>query len=317
MILAGDIGGTNVRLALFDRSLRERLTVVFPTREQDSLGSAVATFLAGAGAEVESACFAVAGPVVNGAVRGPNLPWPVYGHELAEAFGIPAVTVVNDLEANARGVESLGRESLLTINRGTAQAHGTRAVVSAGTGLGEAALVWNGRCWHALASEGGHADFAPRTDIEASLQRWLAAEFGHVSYERILSGGGLVNVYRFLGGDFGRDAAAITAEAGVDERSLAAHALELFASVYGAHAGNVALSYTATGGVYLGGGIAPRIARTLANGAFMRAFADKGRLSGLVEAMPVHVILDDRTALNGAARIASDHAPATALRRAA
>src|SRR5262249_3806401 len=121
MILAGDIGGTNVRLALFDRSLRERLTVVFPTREQDSLGSAVATFLAGAGAEAESACFAVAGPVVNGAVRGPNLPWPVYGHELAEAFGIPAVTVVNDLEANARGVESLGRDSLFALSRGTAR----------------------------------------------------------------------------------------------------------------------------------------------------------------------------------------------------
>jgi glucokinase len=169
----------------------------------------------------------------------------------------------------------------------------------------------------ALASEGGHADFAPRTPIEAALHRWLAAEFGHVSYERILSGAGLVNVYRFLGGDFGRDAAAITAEAAFDERSLAGHALELFASVYGAHAGNVALAYTATGGVYLGGGIAPRIARTLAGGAFMRAFADKGRMSGLVERMPVHVILDDRTALNGAARIASDTAPTSALRRAA
>ena len=317
MILAGDIGGTNVRLALFDRGLRERLTCVYPTREQESLGAALAEFLGCAGAEIDSACFAVAGPVVNGAVRGPNLPWPIYAHELAEAFAIPAVTVVNDLEANARGIESLGRESLLTLNRGIAQPQGNRAVVSAGTGLGEAALVWNGSRYHALASEGGHADFAPRTDIEAALQRWLAAEFGHVSYERILSGSGLVNVYRFLGGDFSRDAAAITAEAQLDERSLAAHALELFASVYGAHAGNVALAYTATGGVYLGGGIAPRIARTLANGAFMAAFRHKGRLSGLVERIPVHVILDDRTALHGAARIASDHAPATALRRAA
>jgi glucokinase len=316
MILAGDIGGTKTRLALFDRGLRPRIRQTYRTRDHARLYDLAADFLDTTGCDVSAACFAVAGAVSGGAFAGPNLPWTVRAHELAEALELPSVVVVNDVEANARGIESLGPNDFAVLNEGDPFARGNRAVVSAGTGLGEAGLWWNGARYTAIASEGGHVDFAPRSDIEVALYRHLAADFGHVSYERVLSGPGLENIYRFLGGD-ARYAAAISEEAEHDSLSLGAHALELFASIYGARAGNVALAFMATGGVYLGGGIAPKIAGTLANGAFMRAFLDKGRLSGLLRDVPVSIILDDRTALYGAARIAAEHAPPAHLRAAA
>jgi glucokinase len=317
MILAGDIGGTKTRLALFDRGLRPRIRQTFRTHDHASLYHLVADFLDSTACDVSVACFAVAGTVTNGTFVGPNIPWSVHAHELAESLELPSVVVVNDVEANARGIESLGPNDFAVLNEGDPFARGNRAVVSAGTGLGEAGLYWNGARYHAVASEGGHADFAPRTDIEVALYRFLAAEFGHVSYERVLSGPGLENIYRFLGGDPSRDAAAISEEAGYDSLSIGAHALELFASIYGARAGNVALAFMATGGVFLGGGIAPKVTGTLANGAFMRAFLDKGRLSGLLREVPVSIILDDRTALYGAARIAAENAPPMPMRLAA
>jgi glucokinase len=316
MILAGDIGGTKTRLALFDRGLRPRIRHTYRTRDYADLYDLVAEFLDSTAGDVSGACFAIAGAVKGDAFAGPNLPWTVRAHELAEALELPSVVLVNDVEANARGIESLTPNEFAVLNEGDPFARGNRAVISAGTGLGEAGLYWNGARYTAIASEGGHADFAPRTDIELALYRYLAAELGHVSYERVLSGPGLENIYRFLGGDM-RDAAAISEEAQHDSLSLGAHALELFASIYGARAGNVALAFMATAGVFLGGGIAPKIAGTLANGAFMRAFADKGRLSGLLREIPVSIILDDRTALYGAARIAAENAPPAALRAAA
>jgi glucokinase len=196
---------------------------------------------------------------------------------------------------------------------------GTRAVVSAGTGLGEAALLWDGGRYRAVASEGGHTDFAPRTELEVELYSFLAAEYGHVSYERVCSGGGLVNLYRFLrGSDLpATTPAEIVAEAAADRRSVASRALGLFASIYGARAGNVALAYTATGGVYLGGGIAPRIVNRLTDGAFMRAFTAKGRLAPLLGQIPVRIVLDDRAALLGAAEIAAEVASTCTVLRAA
>jgi glucokinase len=322
MLLAGDIGGTNARLALFDASRRELVqSEVFRTEAWTSLEDIVGEFLSRHPALVTSACVAVAGPVHAGRVDRVNLPWGVDEASLARALDLPSVSVVNDLEANARGIACLGPAELGVVNPGDPTAGGNRAVVSAGTGLGEAALVWDGSRYHAVAGEGGHADFAPRSDLEIALFRYLAADYGHVSYERVCSGGGLVNIYRFLRDAQRRETtqrwfeertpppspAAITAEAAADPRSLAAQALQLFASIYGARAANVALAFMATGGVYLGGGIAPRIVKALGDGAFMDAFTSKGRLSSLLRAIPVRVVLNDRAALLGAAEIAAEH----------
>jgi glucokinase len=307
MILAGDVGGTKTRLALFDGGRDPLRTETYGTAEHASLVEIVGRFLNGSSADVASACFGVAAPVANGAVSTVNLPWPIYAHELVEVLELPSVAVVNDLEANARGVEVLGAEDLAVLNPGDRDTNGTRAVVSAGTGLGEAALVREGTRYRAVATEGGHTDFAPRSDVEIELYRFLAREYGHVSYERVCSGMGLTNIYRFLGGD-AADPAAVSAEAAADPTSRGRQALDLFASIYGARAGNVALAYMATGGVYLGGGIAPKIVEHLREGGFMRAFADKGRFAPLLSRIPVHVVRNDHAALLGAARIAAERA---------
>jgi glucokinase len=267
---------------------------------------------------VTAAAFGVAGVVGRGRVLGANLPWPIDLRELQLGFPFP-VRVVNDLEANARGIEALGPRDFALVNRGAASASGTRAVVSAGTGLGEAGLWWDGARHRVVASEGGHADFAPQSELEVGLYRHLHELYGHVSYERVVSGAGLAEIYRFLRGPAhgpAPDPALVTAEAAVNPRSIGARALDVFASIYGARAGNVALAFNATGGVYLGGGIAPRMVSRLQGGAFMRAFCDKGRLSPLLRRIPVRVVLNDRTALLGAARIASEEL-STELRLAA
>jgi glucokinase len=311
VILAGDIGGTNARLALFTADLREVDGEVFPTGAHGSLGEIVERFLHARPARIESACFGIAATVANGAAAGVNLPWHVEARELAAAAKLPSVALVNDLEANAAGTLWLGPRDLLPLADGRPAA-GNRAIVSAGTGLGEAALWWDGERHHVLASEGGHADFAPRTELEIELLRDLAAKYGHVSYERVCSGRGLVDIHdflcRFRGVPYGPTTpAGISARADADPASPAAEALDLFASVYGARAGNVALAFMAVGGVYLGGGIAPKLRRKLADGAFMRAFVGKGRFTPLLERIPVHVIVNDRTALLGAAHIAAEH----------
>ena len=307
IILAGDVGGTKTRLALFNGRPEPLRVETYRTAEHDSLVEIVDRFLNGSGRDIASAAFGVAAPVANGAVSTVNLPWPIHAHELVEVLELPSVAVVNDLEANARGVELLGADDLAVLNPGEPDPEGSCAVVSAGTGLGEAALVWDGARYRALAGEGGHTDFAPRSEIEIALYRFLAREYGHVSYERVCSGLGLTNIYRFLGGD-AVEPAAVSSEAAADPTSRGAQALDLFVSIYGARAGNVALSFMATGGVFLGGGIAPKIVDHLRDGRFMRAFADKGRFAPLLSRIPVHVILNDRAALLGAARIATERA---------
>ena len=322
MILAGDIGGTNARLAYF-QSQNGHLTVaaegVFPSREHRGLDEIVAQFVKSQGTAPDIACFGVAGPVRNGKVETSNLPWTVEASRLASELELPSVYLINDLEANAWGIASLQEKDLVSLNRVKGTPVGNQAVISAGTGLGEAGLYWDGHSYDVFASEGGHCDFAPRNELEVDLFRYLAARFGHVSYERIVSGPGLVNVYRFFR-DTNRgeepawlteelahgDAAATISRAAISGKSpLAEHALDLWISIYGAEAGNLALKLMATGGIYLGGGIAPKLVSKLAGPLFMQAFLNKGRMQALLESIPVRVIVNDKIALFGAARYAA------------
>jgi len=324
MILAGDIGGTNARLAYFrtdDGKLSVAAEGVFPSREHRGLDEIVAKFVKGQGIRPEVACFGVAGPVRNGRVETSNLPWTVEASRLASELRLPTAMLINDLEANAWGIAHLEEHDLVSLNRVKGTSAGNQAVISAGTGLGEAGIFRGGDRYDIFASEGGHCDFAPRTEPEIDLLRYLTARFGHVSYERIVSGPGLVNVYRFLRdthrGDepqwltdelaHGDQAATISRTAVAGKSSLAEHALELWISIYGAEAGNLALKIMATGGIYLGGGIAPKIVSKLSGPLFMQAFVGKGRMQALLESIPVKVIINDKIALFGAARYAKAH----------
>ena len=324
MILAGDIGGTNARLAYFqvqDGHLRVAAEGIFPSRGHSGLDEIVAQFVNSQSERPNVACFGVAGPVRNGKVETSNLPWTVEAARLASELQLPSAILINDLEANAWGIASLGENDLIALNRVKGTPSGNQAVISAGTGLGEAGLYWDGKSYDIFACEGGHTDFAPRTELEIDLLRFLTARFGHVSYERIVSGPGLVNVYRFfrdthrgdepawLTEEFAHgDAAAAISRAAVSGKSpLAEHALDLWISIYGAEAGNLALKLMATGGVYLGGGIAPKLATKLAGPLFMQAFVGKGRMQPLLESIPVRIITNDKIALFGAARYAVAH----------
>jgi glucokinase len=313
MILAGDIGGTSTRLGLFngDPRVPEALEI-YSSREHDGLEEMIRKFLRTHPAQVEGAAFGIAGPVRNGrCVDTTNLAWPVDAGSVAEVTRVGSPILLNDLEANAWGLAALGPDDLAVINEGDPGAAGNLAVVSAGTGLGQAGLYWDGGRHRPFATEGGHTDFAPRNELECGLARYLQAEYGHVSYERVCSGMGLVNVYRYLRGSDGArgpelDAPAITRAALDGTDSTCSWALDLMISIYGAQAGNAALSLMATGGVYLGGGMPPRILSRLQKGGFMRAFVDKGRFQSMLERIPVYVILNDKAALLGAARAAAE-----------
>ena len=262
-------------------------------------------YLAAQSTEVLAASFGVAGPVQNGRSEPVNLEWGVDAAEVAEALDLPEVGLINDLEANAYGIAALDPRDIAVLNEGDPDVTGNIAVISAGTGLGEAGLIWDGKTHRPFATEGGHADFAPQPGLQVSLHSYIAATYGHASYERVCSGTGLANIYWFLGG--GRADPALISHAalsGADEVAVAA--LDLMVSIYGAEAGNFALKLMARGGVSLGGGIAPQILPKLHDGTFMRAFTDKGRSSSLLERIPVRVILNDRTALLGAARHAAE-----------
>lgn len=321
MILAGDIGGTHARLAFYDvrdGQLSQVSYSMFPSREFSGLDEIVTKFLASSSLRADQACFGVAGPVRNGRIEASNLPWIIDAKNLLAETKLRHINLINDLEANAWGIPLLAPADLVLLNPRYSDAVGNQAVISAGTGLGEAGMYWDGKQHHIFACEGGHADFAPRNELELDLFRYLYALFGHVSYERIVSGPGLVNVYHFLR-DTGRgeepkwlaeeilhsDPAAAISKAALDGKSpLCEHALDLFIAVYGAEAGNLALKLLALGGIYLGGGIAPKIISRLAGPQFMEAFLAKGRMKKLLEGIPVRVITNDKIALIGAARCA-------------
>ncbi len=328
MILAGDIGGTKTRLAFFETdgpNLRPSAEATYPSQDYAGLGDILSDFLKAQRQRPARICLGIAGPVRGRQVRTPNLPWIVDADQLEAQLRSGPVVLLNDLEANAHGLGALGPDDLAVLNAGARGATGNAALISAGTGLGEAGLYWDGARHRPFASEGGHADFAPRTALERELDAHLAGRFGHVSYERVLSGPGLVNVYGFLrqrGGHADElpalkerlkltdEAAAISTAALNGQSELCTQALELFVTIYGAEAGNLALKILATGGVYLGGGIAPKILPKLREPAFLEAFTAKGRMRDLMRDMPVRVVLNDRAALLGAARHGAElHAP--------
>ena len=322
MILAGDIGGTHARLAYFQpqnghlHMVSER---VYPSREHRELGEIVSQFLDDSGARPDAACFGIAGPVRNGRVETSNLPWVVEQSRLAKQIHLPATLLINDLEASAWGIGALAAGDFVPLNRVSGPVAGNQAVIAPGTGLGEAGLFWNGSRHHVFACEGGHTDFGPQGELQIELVRFLKVRFGHVSYERILSGPGLVNVYEFLrdsgcgkeSAEFSDalkqgDPAAVISRAALDgTQSLAEKALDVWIAVYGAEAANLALKVMATGGLFLAGGISPKILAKLTGPVFMQSFLDKGRMRPLVESIPVQIVTNDKAGLLGAARCAA------------
>ncbi|HYL35989.1 MAG TPA: glucokinase [Bryobacteraceae bacterium] len=323
MVLAGDIGGTNTRLAFFEGTPDHLTPValeVFPNRGHKGLEEIAAQFVAKHNVKAGAACFGIAGAVRDGYVETTNLPWTVSAKKVAGELGVEDVYLINDLEANAHGIALLSESDFVALNTGVPDPHGNRALISAGTGLGEAGLLAQADGgYRPFPSEGGHADFAPRNNLEIELLRYLMGKFEHVSYERVLSGPGLHNVYEFLR-DTGRaeepvwlrdqmaqgdPSAAIAKSALAGTSAIAVQALDIFVSIYGAEAGNLALKVVATGGAFLGGGIAPKILPKLQEPAFLKAFQDKGRVSDLLKDIPVRVITNDKTALFGAGRVAA------------
>ena len=333
MILAGDVGGTKTLLGLFTRA-RGKLRAVhersFQSQESPSLEGMVRAFLAGQGARVHACAVGVAGPVVGGKSDRVNLAWRVEERKLARVLGLGHARVINDLEANAWGIAELSPRRMMSLTPGLRPSPGNAALISAGTGLGMAILAWDGERHRPSASEGGHQGFAPRDAQQVELLEFLRERHGRVSVERVVSGPGISAIYEFLlasgngpesdlmkrrRGE-GDPNPAITEAAMAGEDALAARALDLFVSLYGAAAGDLALVARATAGVYLGGGIAPRILPRLRDGAFLRAFRDKGRLTPFLERIPVKVILEPKTALIGAAACAAhERKPRRELRR--
>lgn len=323
-ILAGDIGGTNTRLALFDSSgpawPKATIEANYPSPAHPTIESILEQFLEQHRlSNIERACFGLAGPVINQVCETTNLPWRVAATTITHRFGFAQTWLLNDLEANAWGIETLAKTDLFTLNPGSSAASGNRSIIAAGTGLGEAGLYWDGANYKPFPSEGGHTDFSPNSTLEYALHQYLAKQHGHVSWERIVSGPGLENLYAFLRqyrnvstpdwltqqmNSIG--IAPAVSRAALDQSDpLCQEALHLFVSLYAREAGNHALKVMATGGVYLGGGIAPQILPLLKAGRFLETFIAKGRMQRLMESMPVRVILNDKTALMGAAYYAT------------
>ena len=323
LLLVGDVGGTKTLLGIFAEEPRHLVLVRkgrFATPRFPSLESICAEFLGAAPeGEIAAACFGVPGPVVGGTARPSNIHWGISDKSLSSALGGVPVTLINDLGATAQGVVHLPESDSVVINHGASLLYGNIAVIAAGTGLGEAALLaGKGRRYQLISSEGGHSSFAPVGEEQTELLRFLEREFGHVSWERVLSGPGQVNIYRFLRSRSSApepqwlaaaiaagDAAEVISEAGLSGRdSICAHAVEMFCALYGAEAGNLALKVMALGGVFLCGGIAPKILRGLQGGEFLRGFTGKGRMATMLKQIEVRVVTNPEAALLGAAHSA-------------
>jgi glucokinase len=315
--VAGDIGGTKTRLAIV-RVVGTRVSIereiIYPSRDFATFETLLADFLTGMQVPAYAA-FGIAGPVRGRAVRTTNLPWYIDADVLQQRFGFQVCTLLNDLESIACGLPALGVEDLSTLQRGDADARGNAAIIAAGTGLGEAGLYWDGRRHHPYATEGGHTSFCPQDDLEIDLLRYLQRLHGHVSWERIVSGMGVVDLHEFLRAyrksvvplwlsdemRAGDAAAAISRAAAVGSDDICIETMDRFVQFYGAEAGNLALKAMSRGGMYVGGGIAPKILPMLQRGTFIEAFLGKGRMRHVLEAMPVRVILNERAALYGPA----------------
>ena|SRR5579872_213911 len=319
VILAGDVGGTKTHLGLF----RVENGAPIPVREHryatadfQTLEDVCADFLRAGKESIHAACFGVPGPIIGGEARATNVPWTMREEHLSRAMNGIRVRLINDLGAAAYGVTHLADSDVRVLQRGALPIHqGSVAIIAAGTGLGEAALVFENGRHYAVASEGGHASFAPQNDEQIELYRYLRARFGHVSVERVLSGPGLFNIYSFLRTRRTttepkwltelleeEDAGAVISEGALNHRDPECiHALEMFVDIYGAEAGNLALKVLALGGVYLSGGIAPKILPALTDGRFIRAFIDKGRLAEMLSKIEVRIALNEGVGLIGAA----------------
>jgi glucokinase len=324
LLLAGDIGGTKTKLALYQVTAAGLNPIgdrTYQSIHYDGLELIVTEFLAESEAQPVAACFGIAGPVSGGFCRTTNLPWVVEESVVSSQTGIPTVRLLNDLQAMALGLASLPPEELVELNPAAQSARGNIAVIAAGTGCGEAMLYWDGQTHHAIATEGGHADFAPNSEEQDGLLRWLRIKFGggHVSYERVLSGPGLYNTYQYLAEERvaaqsqalsdalvkGEDPGKLIGRFALEENDpLCRETLRLFVSVYGAEAGNWALKSLAQGGVLLGGGIAAKILPAMTNGNFMASFRDKGRFSGWMGTLSVKIGLNQDSGLLGAAQYA-------------
>ncbi|MBL4689562.1 MAG: glucokinase [Nannocystaceae bacterium] len=326
-VLAGDIGGTTARLAICEvdgTTVRRDIQAVYTSQSHDSLEDIARTFIASNSVEVHVACFGVPGPVSGRRAQTTNLPWRLDADELERNLGIKSVHLINDLEASAHGLITLAPADFLELRAGASGAVGNQGLIAAGTGLGEAGLRWDGRRHRAFASEGGHTDFAPSNAREDQLLAWLRAKLeGHVSWERVVSGPGLVNLFEFLQAQSPSDASkrvdeaiaagedgaeAIVRGATRDGDPRCVEALDWFMALYGAEAGNVALKYLATGGMFVAGGIAPKIAKALKGSRFVERFDDKGRLRSLLETVPIRVVTNNSIALQGAAHLAARRA---------
>lgn len=297
-VLAGDVGGTKTNIGLFaiegEAQVRMR-SATYTSADHDGLASIVRDFLR-EDERVAAACFGIAGPVVENRVRPPNLEWVEDGEALAEDLGIPSFRLINDLHATAEGIPVLADDEIVTLAEGKPRAGGHTAIIAAGTGLGVSIVAREGRHTIAIASEGGHRTFAPRTEAEFALARWLAERHGHVEWEHVVSGRGLANIHEHLTGEV------------LDPAEVAAHggpAVDLFLDAYGAAAGDLALTCLPRCGLFVGGGIAPKMLDALRDGRFMNAFLAKGRFREFLEKIPVKVILNPETALLGAARTAA------------
>ena len=324
MFLAGDIGGTKTNLAVYEYQNDGRLAATqlasFPSKGHATLAEIIRTFLGDKLSVVRNACFGVAGPVKNGVVQVTNLPWIVDASALQAELNLQKVSLLNDLEANAYGINTLLPDELLSLNPQADQRQvGNRALIAAGTGLGEAGMLWDGVTHRPFASEGGHASFAPNDSIGDELLCFLRKEHGHVSWERVLSGNGMRNLYRFFRQRSGQaepdwltaelkdgDLGAVVSQSALKAKdSVCVETLDCFTRNYGSEAGNLALKMLALGGVYIGGGIAPKILPKMQSSIFLDAFCTKGRLTPLLQSTPVYVILNDKTALQGAAWFAA------------
>lgn len=319
LFLAGDIGGTKTALALFsvEQGLRKPMAeAVFPNRRYASFEEVVKEFLADKDMPVAHASLGVAGPVINERAQLTNLPWVVDARVLSHSLGGVPVRLLNDLVAIAHAIPFLDASDLVTLNGGIAEQHGPLAVIAPGTGLGEAFLIWDGKRYLPVPSEGGHVDFAPTNSTELEMLAFLQPRLGHVSYEQVCSGKGLPNLYAFLK-ETGRltepdwlsaqlaatkDPTPVIVQAAIENKAeICVHALELFVSILGSETGNLALKVLAAGGVYLSGGIPPRILPLLKQKAFLASFTNKGRFSNWLSNVPVHVVTHPATALFGAA----------------
>ena len=320
MILAGDIGATRTRLAAFQTEGNRLQCAVekdYKSQDYPSLAEILPLFIRGEGIPVHSACFGVAGPVRSGRSKISNLPWTIDSRELAKQLKLDSVGLLNDLEAFAYGIDALESKDFITLSEGSEDAEGNRAVISAKTGLGVAGLFWDGFRHHPFACEGGHADFAPRNELQMELMAYLQKKYGRISCERILSGPGIRNIYDFLRDahkaeepDWLRDQLnaapdppALISRLALDGKApICEQTLEMFVSVFGAEAGNCALRYMTTGGIFIGGIIAAKIVEKMKAPVFLESFLDKGRMETLLKDMPVKIILNDDCGLMGAAR---------------